>query len=120
MRKIVVGAMVSIDGVMQGPGSPAEDRTGGFRFGGWVMPHFDEVFGEELDRLFEDLASRRLHPICRARVAASRRSRSRYAPTVRGRPMGDPTFERARRGPRVISRRAEALQTLERLVALGW
>ncbi|HSN68834.1 MAG TPA: dihydrofolate reductase family protein [Thermoanaerobaculia bacterium] len=54
MRKITVGAMVSMDGVMQGPGGPAEDPTRGFRFGGWVMPYFDEGFGEELDRLFEE------------------------------------------------------------------
>jgi dihydrofolate reductase len=54
MRKLIVGAMVSLDGVMQGPGAPAEDPTGGFRFGGWVMPYFDEAFGEEIDRLFED------------------------------------------------------------------
>jgi dihydrofolate reductase len=52
MRKITVGAMVSIDGVMQAPGGPTEDPTRGFKFGGWVMPHFDQVFGEELDRLF--------------------------------------------------------------------
>ena len=38
---------------MQAPGAPSEDPTGGFRFGGWVMPYFDEAFGEELDRLFK-------------------------------------------------------------------
>jgi dihydrofolate reductase len=54
MRKIIVGAMVSLDGVMQAPGGPTEDPTGGFRFGGWVMPHFDQEFGEELDRIFQD------------------------------------------------------------------
>jgi dihydrofolate reductase len=53
MRKIIVGAMVSIDGVMQAPGGPTEDPTRGFKFGGWVMPHFDQEFGEELDRLFK-------------------------------------------------------------------
>src|SRR5678816_1460263 len=52
MRKIIVGAMVSLDGVMQAPGGPTEDPTKGFRFGGWVMPYFDDVFGEELDRVF--------------------------------------------------------------------
>ena len=52
MRKIVVGAMVSMDGVMQAPGGPTEDPTRGFAFGGWVMPYFDREFGEELDRLF--------------------------------------------------------------------
>jgi dihydrofolate reductase len=54
MRKIIVGAMVSLDGVMQAPGAPAEDPTGGFRFGGWVNPYFDAVFSEELDRLFKE------------------------------------------------------------------
>ena len=53
MRRIIVGAMVSIDGVMQAPGGPTEDPTGGFQFGGWVMPFFDEEFGEEIDRLFK-------------------------------------------------------------------
>ncbi|WP_111413090.1 dihydrofolate reductase family protein [Billgrantia lactosivorans] len=52
MRKVIVGAMVSLDGVMQAPGGPQEDPTGGFRYGGWVAPLVDEVFGEEIDRLF--------------------------------------------------------------------
>src|SRR5687767_15323295 len=54
MRKILVGAMVSMDGVMQAPGGPTEDPTKGFRFGGWVMPYFDQAFGEELDHIFKD------------------------------------------------------------------
>jgi dihydrofolate reductase len=54
MRKIIVGAQVSIDGVMQAPGGPTEDPTGGFRFGGWAMPHFDEEAGAEIMRLFQD------------------------------------------------------------------
>jgi dihydrofolate reductase len=53
MRKVIVGAMVSMDGVMQAPGGPEEDPTGGFRFGGWVAPLGDDaVFGEELGKLF--------------------------------------------------------------------
>src|SRR6476469_6108412 len=52
MRKIIVGAQVSIDGVMQAPGGPTEDPTKGFKFGGWAMPYFDEAAGEEIDRLF--------------------------------------------------------------------
>lgn len=52
MRKVIVGAMVSLDGVMQAPGGPQEDPTGGFSYGGWVAPMVDEVFGEEIDRLF--------------------------------------------------------------------
>jgi len=54
MRKVVVGAQVSMDGVMQAPGAPTEDPTKGFRFGGWAMPFFDRAFGEEIDRLFTE------------------------------------------------------------------
>ncbi|HUL68116.1 MAG TPA: dihydrofolate reductase family protein [Burkholderiaceae bacterium] len=54
MRKIIVGAQVSIDGVMQAPGAPNEDPTRGFRFGGWSMPYWDQVSREEIDRLFKD------------------------------------------------------------------
>ena len=54
MRKIIVGAMISMDGVMQAPGGPTEDPTKGFKFGGWVMPYFDQEFGEELDRVFKE------------------------------------------------------------------
>ena len=54
MRRIIVGAQLSMDGVMQAPGGPAEDPTRGFTFGGWVMPYFDQEFGEELDRLFSE------------------------------------------------------------------
>jgi dihydrofolate reductase len=54
MRKIIVGAQVSLDGVMQAPGGPSEDPTNGFKFGGWSMPYFDEVGGEEIDRLFKE------------------------------------------------------------------
>src|SRR3954471_2643661 len=54
MRKIIVGAQVSMDGVMQAPGQPTEDPTKGFKFGGWVMPYFDQEFGEELDRVFKE------------------------------------------------------------------
>jgi dihydrofolate reductase len=54
MRKIIVGAMVSMDGVMQAPGGPTEDPTKGFKFGGWEMPYSDQEFGEELDRVFKN------------------------------------------------------------------
>src|SRR5687768_19295 len=54
MRRIIVGAMVSMDGVMQAPGGPTEDPTRGFKFGGWVTPYFDQDFGDEIDRLFNE------------------------------------------------------------------
>jgi dihydrofolate reductase len=55
MRKVIVGAMVSMDGVMQAPGGPEEDPTGGFNFGGWVAPLGDDpVFGAEIGKLFSE------------------------------------------------------------------
>src|SRR5689334_25330540 len=56
MRKIIVGAQVSIDGVMQAPGGPWEDPTKGFTFGGWVMPYFDPLFGEGMEPVFKEKA----------------------------------------------------------------
>ncbi len=52
MRKVVVGAFVSLDGVMQAPGGPEEDPTGGFQFGGWTVPWWDEVMGEAMGESF--------------------------------------------------------------------
>lgn len=56
MRKIIVGAQTSIDGVMQGPGSPVEDPTQGFNLGGWAMPYFGQPDGPdaEIERLFSE------------------------------------------------------------------
>ena len=54
MRRIIVGAQVSMDGVMQAPGGQAEDPTNGFKFGGWSMPYFDKTAGEEIDHLFSE------------------------------------------------------------------
>lgn len=55
MRKVIVGAFVSLDGVMQAPGGPDEDPTGGFEFGGWVCPLVaDPVFGAEIGKLFDE------------------------------------------------------------------
>lgn len=46
MRKIIVSSFITLDGVMQAPGGPGEDTSGGFQFGGWMAPYGDEVFNQ--------------------------------------------------------------------------
>lgn len=53
MRKLIAAAFVSLDGVMQAPGGPDEDPTGGFVFGGWTAPYWDPVAGQAVATLFE-------------------------------------------------------------------
>jgi dihydrofolate reductase len=52
MRRIIVATFISLDGVMQAPGGPAEDPTGGFALGGWVAPYFDEALGATMGEIF--------------------------------------------------------------------
>ena len=52
MRKIRGSVFVSLDGVMQAPGGPSEDPTGGFAHGGWLPQFFDEDVGQAIDGFF--------------------------------------------------------------------
>ena len=54
MRKLVVTTFVTMDGVMQAPGGPGEDPSGGFAYEGWLVPHFDEDMGAQMDDWFTD------------------------------------------------------------------
>ena len=83
MRKVVAAAFVSLDGVMQAPGGPPEDPTGGFTHGGWTVNHWDEpmgrFMGETFASPFDLLLGRKTHEIFAA-----------HWPFVEG---GDPTAE---------------------------
>ena len=50
MRKIIVLSIITLDGVMQAPGGPEEDTSGGFKYGGWVASYFDEVYGKIMEK----------------------------------------------------------------------
>lgn len=54
MRKLVTAAFVSVDNVMQAPGGPEEDPSGGFALGGWTAPLFDDVVGAAVGEWFKD------------------------------------------------------------------
>jgi len=67
MRKIIVTEFVTLDGVVQAPGGPTEDTTGGFAYGGWTVPYFDDfsgqVMGEQMKQPFNLLLGRRTFEI---------------------------------------------------------
>ena len=112
MRKIVGAAFVSLDGVMQAPGGPSEDWTGGFSHGGWLSGLFDDSAGEAIDALFREpfdlLLGRRTYDIFAA-----------YWPYASGeaKPMGE-MFDRV--GKYVLSRGDEPLdwQNSHRIASL--
>jgi dihydrofolate reductase len=66
-RKIIGAAFLSLDGIMQAPGGPEEDRSGGFAYGGWWEPQSDEELGRKIgalfDRPFDLLLGRRTYDI---------------------------------------------------------
>lgn len=67
MRKIIVLSFVTLDGVMQAPGGPTEDPSGGFTHGGWLVPYFDDVLGqimgEQISTPFDLLLGRKTFEI---------------------------------------------------------
>lgn len=67
MRKLIVLSFITLDGVMQAPGGPEEDPSGGFRYGGWTVPYFDEfsgkVMSEQMARPFDLLLGRKTYDI---------------------------------------------------------
>jgi dihydrofolate reductase len=67
MRQLVVSTFLTLDGVMQAPGGPGEDDSGGFAHGGWTVPYFDEqvgaFMGELMSSPFDLVLGRRTYDI---------------------------------------------------------
>lgn len=90
MRALVVNTFLTLDGVMQAPGGPEEDPTGGFTHGGWSVPHWDdhlmgERMDESLDKPFDLLLGRGTYEIFAA-----------HWPHLEGDPTAE-TFNKARK-----------------------
>ena len=56
MRKIIVLSMITLDGVIQAPGGPKEDKSEGFKYGGWTAPYSDEVYGKVVQKELQQTA----------------------------------------------------------------
>jgi dihydrofolate reductase len=54
MRKILVHQFITLDGVIQAPGSPTEDTDGGFTYGGWTLPYWHDEIGEHFGQAFQE------------------------------------------------------------------
>jgi len=67
MRKIIVLSFITLDGIMQAPGGPEEDTSGGFKYGGWIVPYSDESLGkvmdEQMNKPFNLLLGRKTYEI---------------------------------------------------------
>jgi dihydrofolate reductase len=67
MRKLIVSTFLTLDGIMQAPGGPEEDDSGGFAYGGWSVNYWDELMGqvmtEAMSEPFDLLLGRRTYDI---------------------------------------------------------
>jgi dihydrofolate reductase len=95
MRRLIASTFITLDGVVQAPGGPQEDESGGFPYGGWTVPFFDEhlgvVMGELMGKPFDLVLGRRTYDIFAA-----------YWPTASeeegAKPLNDATKHVASRG----------------------
>lgn len=82
MRKLVVLSFVTLDGVMQAPGGPQEDTSGGFKYGGWTVGYWDDFMGKVMDmqmaQPFDLLLGRKTYEIFAA-----------YWPHAKNQPLAD-------------------------------
>lgn len=101
MRKLVVQSFVTLDGVMQGPGDPEEDREGGFAYGGWVVPLFDEQLGHHTVELVQRAGA----------LLLGRKTYDEFAAAWPNMPEGDPIAAVYNRIPKYVASRSR--RTLE-------
>jgi len=80
MRKLLVHEFVTLDGIMQAPGGPEEDRDGGFSHGGWTVPYWHDAIGATFGALMQDVDA----------FLLGRRTYVTHAQAFEPMPVGDP------------------------------
>lgn len=108
MRNVVAAAFVSLDGVMQAPGGPPEDPTGGFAFGGWTVNYWDEPMGQYMDEAFS-------HPFD---LLLGRKTYEIFAAHWPYMPDGDPVKEAFDRVTKYVATRSDMPLTWQNSVRL--
>ena len=101
MRRLLVFAFVTVDGVMQGPGGPDEDPTGEFAHGGWAVNHWDDAMYARMSEFHAALALRGL-PGIDQRIARRNQIRLRYERQLGSVP--GITFQQIRSGCRTTAK----------------
>ena len=102
MAELVVNMFTSLDGVLQGPGAPDEDREGGFEYGGWQAPYFDEESGKVITDQLAGLEA----------LLLGRKTYEIFAAYWPKQPAEDPIAARLNGAPKYVASR-----TLDRV---GW
>ena len=102
MGALVVNMFTSLDGVLQGPGAPEEDREGGFEYGGWQAPYFDEESGKVIGDHFAGLEA----------LLLGRKTYEIFAAFWPKQPATDPIAARLNGTPKYVASRT--------LDTLGW
>jgi dihydrofolate reductase len=95
MGRLVVNTFLTLDGVMQAPGQPDEDRDGGFDQGGWQVPFFDEESGEVMSRHMADFDA----------LLLGRRTYELFAAYWPQAPADDPIAARLNSAPKFVASR---------------
>jgi dihydrofolate reductase len=102
MGELVVNMFTSLDGVLQGPGAPEEDRAGGFEYGGWQAPYLDEESGKVISD----------HIVGLEALLLGRKTYEIFAAYWPQQPAGNPIADRLNSAPKYVASRT--------LDTVGW